>query len=559
MKCYWINLEKDIERAEKIFYNFNSFQIENYRIEGIYHKNPFIGCCLSHIKMIYEAFMSYPELEESDDYNEFVMFMEDDLNISQGIEHIKPYIDMIPKDCDILQCHYIEPSVIQQIIQRNNLDKPIPNKFVKGYFMSTACYIMNKKGMKKFLDIMININPDKTYTYKVDFSNPKATTEEMLYRYINSYILILPLFSTYENYKSNISDEYEYMNRNYTNMCMINELYTRIDIKNVSIDKNIAILPYDLHFISHNKNSLNENLVNRIYEDYKEYSIFLHSGLGNRLFQYCFVYALAKRNNIPFNVFYSTLNFQYSYNQYLDYFHVQKDSSYPQISTYKILDIIIDPKQSVYTFNGLNMSNIEYINENQEQKVSEYICDKNKTYIFNGFFRNEKYFIEYRDEILKLFPEPLSVTPLLNNLGNIFANTVAIHVRLGDFVGLKQNFVKLNTYYNYAILLAQRRCANVSFVIISDEPNCNTIYRVYPELKDIPKLITQNKDEFVDLYFMTRCKGVICSNSTFSWWGAWLNQSEDKFITIPDKFMNDRDNIIEMKGAHIISSYSFTV
>jgi GR25 family glycosyltransferase involved in LPS biosynthesis len=553
MKCYWINLEKDVERREKILSEFQNYNIENHRVEGIKHEIPSIGCCLSHIKMIYEAFIS------SSDSEELIMFMEDDLNISQGIEHIKPYLELFPKDCDILQCHYIEPSVIQQVIQRNNQEKEILNKFVKGYFMSAACYIMNRNGMKKFLDIMININPDKTYTYKADFSNPKAAAEEMLYRYINSYTLILPLFNTYENYKSNLSEEYEYMNRNYTNMCMINELYNRIDITNLFIDKNIAILPYDLHYISYTKSGLNENFVNRIYEDHKEYSIFLHSGLGNRLFQYCFAYALAKRNNTPFNVFYSTVNFQHSYSQYLDYFHIQNDSSYPQISTYKILDIIIDPTQSVYTYNGFNMSNIEYIDEKQEQKVSEYICDKNKTYIFNGFFQNEKYFLEYRDDILKLFPEPPSVTPLLNNLGNVFDNIVAIHVRLGDFVGLKQHFINLNTYYNYAITLAQRRCANVSFVIISDEPNCNTIYRVYPNLKDIPKLITQNKDEFVDLYFMTRCKGVICSNSTFSWWGAWLNQREDKFITIPDKFMNDRDDIIEMKGAHIISSYSFTV
>jgi GR25 family glycosyltransferase involved in LPS biosynthesis len=55
MKCYWINLKKDTERAEKILSDFNSFQIENYRIEGIYHENPFIGCCLSHIKKIGRA------------------------------------------------------------------------------------------------------------------------------------------------------------------------------------------------------------------------------------------------------------------------------------------------------------------------------------------------------------------------------------------------------------------------------------------------------------------------------------------------------------------------
>ena len=84
--------------------------------------------------------------------------------------------------------------------------------------------------------------------------------------------------------------------------------------------------------------------------------------------------------------------------------------------------------------------------------------------------------------------------------------------------------------------------------------NINKIYRKYPELKGIPKLITETVDEFVDLYFMTRCRGVICSNSKFSWWGAWLNQKQEKFVTIPDKFRNDIEDTIDMKGALIIST-----
>jgi hypothetical protein len=155
-----------------------------------------------------------------------------------------------------------------------------------------------------------------------------------------------------------------------------------------------------------------------------------------------------------------------------------------------------------------------------------------------------------------MFREPPYINNILNELGSVYDNTVAIHVRLGDFVGFKKHFINLNEYYMYAMVSIQRRLQNVNFVIVSDEVNINTIYRVYPNLKGINKLITQNNDELVDLFFMTRCRGVICSNSTFSWWGAWLNSKSDKLVTIPDKFLNDRDDIITMKGAQIISSYS---
>jgi hypothetical protein len=55
-----------------------------------------------------------------------------------------------------------------------------------------------------------------------------------------------------------------------------------------------------------------------------------------------------------------------------------------------------------------------------------------------------------------------------------------------------------------------------------------------------------------DLYLITRCKHIICSNSTFAWWGAWLNPNPEKEVFIPNKWLNDRSSIVSMEGSTIV-------
>jgi hypothetical protein len=184
---------------------------------------------------------------------------------------------------------------------------------------------------------MVNLNPT-SYSVKVILDSPNCRAEEMVYRYINSYTLLLPFVNTIENNKSQISDEINYMSNNYNNMIEIKKLYKCINdniIDKISnINKPINI-PYSLHWINDETNAI--NFVNRIYNLSKEYFCFLHSGLGNRLFQYCSVYGLAKKNNADFSVFLSTVNFQHKDENeneiYEDFFKLNINERYPMIKT----------------------------------------------------------------------------------------------------------------------------------------------------------------------------------------------------------------------------------
>jgi len=134
---------------------------------------------------------------------------------------------------------------------------------------------------------------------------------------------------------------------------------------------------------------------------------------------------------------------------------------------------------------------------------------------------------------------------------NNYDHLIAIHVRLGDFLNHPHVFINLLRYYKKALKFIKKLVPNAQFVIVSSEDE-SKIHSIYPVLKGIPLLVKEKQDELVDLYFMARCKGVICSNSTFSWWGAWLNQVPDKKVIIPSKWLNTTDKILGLCGAHVI-------
>jgi len=272
---YWINLKDNVERYNHMSSQFNRLNINNIRIDALHHDKSYIGCCLSHIKAIYTAYTNCL----LNGY-EYALIMEDDVdfsfnnNLKTSIDNLILNITQSKQDFDIIQLHYVEPTLINAL---NVISKTttLSNKIIKGYFMSCAFYLMSKSGMKKFLDLMVNLESN-SYSVKAILDSPNCRAEEMIYRYINSYTLLLPLVNTIENNKSQISEEMSYMNINYNNMIEIKKLYDEINLNIINrvtnIDQPINI-PYSLHWISDEINAI--NFVKRIYNLTKEYFCFL--------------------------------------------------------------------------------------------------------------------------------------------------------------------------------------------------------------------------------------------------------------------------------------------
>jgi hypothetical protein len=147
-----------------------------------------------------------------------------------------------------------------------------------------------------------------------------------------------------------------------------------------------------------------------------------------------------------------------------------------------------------------------------------------------GYFQSEKYFEKYSKEIINLFgPTEEIKNNLLEKYGDILKlNTVSIHIRRGDYVHLSTHHYNLSmAYYKNAIEYFK----GYTFLIFSDDTKWCKNNFVGENF-----IFIENETDLEDLYLMSFCKNNVIANSTFSWWGAYLNTNENKKVIYPNKW-----------------------
>lgn len=154
-----------------------------------------------------------------------------------------------------------------------------------------------------------------------------------------------------------------------------------------------------------------------------------------------------------------------------------------------------------------------------------------------GYWQSEKYFQEYRSEILKAFAIPYE--PL--------QGFVSIHVRRGDYLQLPNKHPNVPyEYYKQAVLMFVDK-GYKSFVVTSDDIEyCKETFkplRVY----GAEFSYSQNHDPIKDLALGSCCEHQICSSSTFAVWQYWLNRNPDKIGVFPELWFTPGHNGLETK------------
>lgn len=161
----------------------------------------------------------------------------------------------------------------------------------------------------------------------------------------------------------------------------------------------------------------------------------------------------------------------------------------------------------------------------------------------DGYWQSERYFAAVAGEIRKEFTvcDPIEGRNLELAIRIEETESVSLHVRRGDFVTNPETAsfhgICGLEYYDHAIKRISDAVNHPEFFVFSDDPNW-----VQDNLK-IPfptTIITHNGYHgHEDLRLMSLCRYNIIANSSFSWWGGWLNRNPDKIIVAPSRWFTN--------------------
>jgi hypothetical protein len=246
----------------------------------------------------------------------------------------------------------------------------------------------------------------------------------------------------------------------------------------------------------------------------------LVGGLGNMLFQIAAVKSLSIDNNTEcyfpnLQTHLEYLNHDSLYNPKLNH-----SSEYNQI--FKNLRTI-----SVNKPIGFISVPFEYV---ELPKISE-------DTLIHGFFQSEKYFKHNRNEILNFLNfDFISYDSLEEKYPFLTKKTTSIHVRRGDYVKHPNHHPTQSIeYYKEAIEILKNETE--IFIIFSDDITwCKENF----DLENV--FYVENEKDYIELVLMSLCKNNIISNSSFSWWGAWLNNNLTKKVIGPSKWFGPAIN-----------------
>lgn len=267
-------------------------------------------------------------------------------------------------------------------------------------------------------------------------------------------------------------------------------------------------------------------------------AIELIGGLGNQMFQYATARALALSRHEKL-VLDNQLFTNYALHYYgLNHFNITCDFLEKDKSVVEPLKIL-DKVKAV-----LSQKKIFYPYVEQDLTYDKELFELSHKNIFlKGYFQSEKYFIKFENQLRKDFE---IISPLkketIEMLELIYAqNSVSLHIRRGDYVSNPQANAVHGTcdlnYYHRAIEIIKKEIENPVFFIFSDDIDWakenlnidNTTHFV--DFNDA-------STNYEDLKLMSNCKHNIIANSSFSWWGAWLNSYQSKIVITPSKWFN---------------------
>ena len=251
-------------------------------------------------------------------------------------------------------------------------------------------------------------------------------------------------------------------------------------------------------------------------------SIIQFGGLGNQMFIYAFYHSLLRsgKNAIIDASLYNMLEMHNGY-ELPCIFNIEE----PAVSRKGIhllwlrLLLHFKPRLLVKVDHDIYDENV-------------YAC--NKPY-FTGYWQTEKYFTKYKDDILKFFQfkcisgENIRIADDMQK-----CNSVSLHIRRGDYLQ-SPNVGGLcsEEYYKSAVDIIKSKVRNPHFYIFSNDPEWSQNFAKKLEIEYTIIKHNTGPNSYQDMYLISKCRHNVLANSSFSWWGAYLNQHDEAIKIAP--------------------------
>ena len=274
----------------------------------------------------------------------------------------------------------------------------------------------------------------------------------------------------------------------------------------------------------------------------------LISGLGNQMFQFAAAYSLAKKKGTDWAL----------------------DTTWYYQNIEKMSPRLFELASFGFPIKVATPEEIDYYTHFGEHNVLERVVRKIKSYepyykqkfykephfhfdtnfwnaskdcYLYGFWQSDKYFDPYADEIRNIFkgkfPFNNANQQVIHQIKDQNQTAVSVHIRRGDMVHNPEvmkihGFCTLDYYLEASNYLLER-FKNVRFFVFSDEPEwCRANFK--PKADVIIVDHNQGLEGYNDIRLMAQCSHHIIPNSSFSWWGAWLNPNPNKIVIAPKRW-----------------------
>ena len=265
-------------------------------------------------------------------------------------------------------------------------------------------------------------------------------------------------------------------------------------------------------------------------------------GLGNQMFQYALYKSLEQKGKEVKIDISGFLN--YGLHNGYELPNIFKISE--NIATQQEIELLSDHKSDLFNKMRRKITGRKRTHNIQEDfKFIPEVFELDHVYL-DGYWQSQKYFIDEETTIRNSYKFNNHLDSrnmeIVSKMKQV--NSVSIHVRRGDYItdpeaNKVHGGITTLEYYKKSIKLIKERLDNPIFFVFSDDiewvrQNMGLTNSYFIDWNN-------GRDSYKDMQLMSYCKHNIIANSSFSWWGAWLNQNESKIVIAPSKWFNTID------------------